>query len=54
MSVGYRNRKKAIRRLRKEFRETAVELLKHYAAQYNDRWEGLAARLALRDRGISW
>jgi len=52
MSISYKNRRKTIRRLRKEFQTANPDLLRHYAATYNDRWEGLAARLALRDRRL--
>ena len=51
MSTGYRNRKKAIKRLRKEYREAATDILKFYAVEHNDRWSGLAALLVLRERG---
>jgi len=29
-----------------------LEQLKFLASEYNDRWCGVAARLALRDRGV--
>ena len=51
MSIGYRNRKKAIKGLRKEYREAATDILKFYAVEHNDRWSGLAALLVLRERG---
>ena len=52
MSIGYRNRKKEIKRMRKEFQSENIDVLKYYAAEFNDRWCGLAAKLALGDRGI--
>jgi hypothetical protein len=52
MSIGYRNRRKAIRDLRKEYKDCATDILKFYAVDHNDRWSGKAAVLALRDRGI--
>jgi hypothetical protein len=51
MSIGYRNRKKAIRSLRKEYRECATAILQFYAVEHNDRWSGMAAILVLRERG---
>lgn len=51
MSVGYRNRRKAIKKLRKEYQTGNLDLVKSYAVPHNDSWCGVAARLALRDRG---
>ena len=53
MSRGYINRKKAIRDLRKAYVSETNDTLKFYAVEYNDRWSGVAARLALIDRGVS-
>jgi len=52
MSRAYKNRKKAIRRIRKEMKEEPTELLKWYASEYNDRWAGLAAKLVLKERRV--
>ena len=53
MSIGYKNRKKAIRDLRKVYAIETDDTLKFYAAEYNDRWCGVAARLVLHDRRVS-
>ena len=50
MSIAYRNRKKAIKRLRKEYLTENLDIVKSYAVPHNDSWCGVAARLALRDR----
>ena len=51
MSIAYRNRRKAIKRLRKEYLTEKLDIVKSYAVPHNDSWCGVAARLALRDRG---
>jgi len=52
MSTGYQNRKKTIKRLRKEYQTENLDMVKFYANPINDTWCGMAARLALKDRGI--
>ena len=52
MSIGFKNRRKTIRDLRKEYRNETDDTLKFYAVEYNDRWSGMAAVLVLRGRGI--
>ena len=53
MSRAFINRRKTIRKLRKEFKEESVEALRYYAVPHNDRWSRIAAILALKDRGMS-
>ena len=53
MSRGYKNRRKAIRDLRREYQKEDPEMLRFFASEYNDRWCGFAAKLALRDRDLS-
>jgi hypothetical protein len=53
MSIGYRNRKKAIRDLRKQYANEPNDLLRFWAVEHNDRWSGMAAVLVLRDRGYT-
>ena len=52
MSIAYRNRKKAIKRLRKAYQTENIDIVRSYAVPHNDSWCGVAARLALRDRGL--
>jgi len=53
MSYAYRCRKKIIKRLRKEYQTENLDIVKSYAVPHNDSWCGVAARLALRDRGVA-
>jgi len=52
MSIGHQNRKKAIKRLRVEYKDENINQLKLLAVPWNDRWSRIGAILALRDRGI--
>lgn len=51
MSASYKHRRKAIKKLRKEYQTANLDLVKSYAVPHNDSWCGVAARLALLDRG---
>ena len=53
MSIGYRNRRKTIKRLRKDYQSEETDMLKFWAVEHNDQWSGVAARLALKDRGVT-
>lgn len=53
MSIGYRNRRKAIKRLRKEYKNESTDNLKLWAVPWNDRWSRIGSILALKDRGVT-
>ena len=53
MSYAYRSRKKAIKKLRKAGQiEKDISIVQAFALPANKSWVGVAARLALKDRGF--